>query len=193
MMPKKPKACSSNWNIKNFKHWSQNEMYWFKKIEWYYVYGAKWKASKLCNQILWEVIYVYFYNWDWSLFLVLIMYVFVELINEASHYTKDYLIFGTDTHHTCLCSMNALFICVIVLDYMCCTCSIICWSNTKIFLRVLIVFGKLFSFVKISKTMQLCSDDSISRVNPIACLQSQAYSEASATLWQVRHPVTEKT
>ena len=41
--------------------------------------------------------------------------------------------------------------------------------------------------------MQLCSGDSISRVNPIACLQSQAYSEASATLWRVRHPVAEKT
>ena len=28
MMPKKPKANSSNWNIKNFRHRSYNEMYW---------------------------------------------------------------------------------------------------------------------------------------------------------------------
>ena len=47
MMPKKPKTCSSNWNIKNFKYRSQNEMYWFKKMKWYDVYGAKWNASKL--------------------------------------------------------------------------------------------------------------------------------------------------
>ena len=51
MMPKKPKACSSNWNIKNFRHRSQNEMYWFKKIKCYDVNGAKWKASKLCYQV----------------------------------------------------------------------------------------------------------------------------------------------
>ena len=60
MMPKKSKAYSSNWNIKNFKHWSQNEMWWFKKIKCYDVYGAKWKVSKLYYQVLWEVIYAYF-------------------------------------------------------------------------------------------------------------------------------------
>ena len=49
------------------------------------MYEAKWKASKLCIQVLWEVIYAYFYNWDWSLFLVLIVYVLVELIIETSH------------------------------------------------------------------------------------------------------------
>ena len=85
MMPKEPKANSSNWNIKNFKHRSHNEMYWFKKIKWYDVYGAKWKASKLCYQVLWEVIYAYFYNWDGSHYLVLIVYALVELIIETSH------------------------------------------------------------------------------------------------------------
>ena len=35
MMPKEPKANSSNWNIKYFRHLSHNEMYWFKKIKWY--------------------------------------------------------------------------------------------------------------------------------------------------------------
>ena len=68
-----------------FRHWSQKEMYWFNKIKWYDVYEAKWKASKLCNQVMWEVIYAYFYNWDWSLFLVLIVYALVELIIETSH------------------------------------------------------------------------------------------------------------
>ena len=74
------------------------------------------KLQNYVIKFMWEAIYAYFYNWDWSLFLVLIVYDLVKLIIEASHYTKDYLIFGTHTHHTCLCSMNALFICVIVLD-----------------------------------------------------------------------------
>ena len=42
------------------------------------------KFHKLCNQILWEVIYAYFYNWDGSLYLVLIVYGLVELIIEVS-------------------------------------------------------------------------------------------------------------
>ena len=48
MMPKKAKANSSSWNIKSFRHRSQNEIYCFKKIKWYDVYEAKWKASKFC-------------------------------------------------------------------------------------------------------------------------------------------------
>ena len=38
----------------------------------------KWSqmsSSKLCYQVLWEVIYAYFYNWDRSHDLVLIVYV----------------------------------------------------------------------------------------------------------------------
>ena len=65
---------------------------------------------------MWEVIYAYFYNWDGSHYLVLIVYGLVELIIEASNSTKDYLIFDIHTLHTSLCSMNAIFICVIVLD-----------------------------------------------------------------------------
>ena len=42
------------------------------------------KLHKLCNQVLWEVIYAYFYNWNWSLYLVLIVYGLVELIIETS-------------------------------------------------------------------------------------------------------------
>ena len=56
-----------------------------KRIKWYDVYGAKWKISKLCNQVMWEVIYAFFYNWDGSHYLVLIMYALVKLIIEASH------------------------------------------------------------------------------------------------------------
>ena len=38
---------------------------------------------------------------------------------------------------------------------MCCTCLIICWSNTKRFLSVLIVFGKCFCFENCQKFQKL--------------------------------------
>ena len=100
------------------------------------------KLHKLCNQVLWEVIYAYFYNWDGSLYLVLIVYGLVELVIEAS----------------CLCSMNVIFIYVIVLDKLCFHMLNFCWSNTKIFLSVLVVFGKYFFFFlqKLSKFQKLC-------------------------------------
>ena len=47
---------------------------------------------------------------------MLIVYGLVELFIEASHSTKDYLIVDIHTNRTCQCSMNAIFICVIVLD-----------------------------------------------------------------------------
>ena len=110
----KAKGLLIKWNIENFRHRSHNEMFWFKKIKCYDEYEAKWKASKLCYQVLCEVIYVYFYNWDMSHYQVLVVYGLVELIIEASHSSKDYLIVDIHTHHICLCSMNAIFICMIV-------------------------------------------------------------------------------
>ena len=74
------------------------------------------KLQSYVIKFMWEVIYAYFYNWDGLPYLVIIGYALVELIIEVSHQTNDYLIFDTHTHHTCLCSMNALFICVIVLN-----------------------------------------------------------------------------
>ena len=40
---------------------------------------------------------------------------------------------------------------------MCCSYSIICWSNTKRFLSVLIVFGKFFYFENFQKFPKLCN------------------------------------
>ena len=116
MIPKKPKACSSSEMSKISGINLTMRCYDSKKIKWYEEYRAKWKVSKLCNQVMWEVIYAYFYNWDRSHYLVLVVYGLVELIIEASHLIKDYLIVDIHTHHTCQCSMNAIFICVIVLD-----------------------------------------------------------------------------
>ena len=47
--------------------------------------------------------------------------------------------------------MNAIFIYVIVLDYIWFHMLNFYWSNTKIFLSVLVVFGKYFVFAKIVK------------------------------------------
>ena len=74
------------------------------------------KLQRIVFKYMWEVIYAYFYNSDGSHYLVLIVYDLVELIIEVSHLTKDYLIVDIHTHHTCLCSINVIFICVIVLD-----------------------------------------------------------------------------
>ena len=81
----KPKACSSNWNIKNFRHWSQkgdvkikdDQMLWIVK-------KPNEKLQKYVIIFLWEVIYVHFYNWDKPLDLVLIVYDFIELFIETS-------------------------------------------------------------------------------------------------------------
>ena len=43
----KAKGLLISWNIKNFRHWSHNEMCCFKKIKWYVEHGAKWKTSKI--------------------------------------------------------------------------------------------------------------------------------------------------
>ena len=74
------------------------------------------KLQRIVLKYMWEVMYTYFYNWDESHYLDLIVYDLVELIIETLHLTKDYLIVDIHTHHTYQCSMNAIFICVIVLD-----------------------------------------------------------------------------
>ena len=52
MVLKKPKANYQCWNIKNFKHQSQKEMYYPKRINVIIYEEAKWKASKFCNHSL---------------------------------------------------------------------------------------------------------------------------------------------
>ena len=113
--PKRPKACSSiemskisgiNLMMRCYDSKRSNVMKNMepnKKLKSYVI--------NFCGRS-----YAYFYNWDGSHYLVLIVYGLVELIIETSHLTKDYLIVDIHTHHTCQCSMNAIFICVIVLD-----------------------------------------------------------------------------
>ena len=55
------------------------------------------------------------------------------------------------THNTSLCSMNAIFICVIVLVKMCFHMLNLYWFKHKFFFSVLGVFGKYFVFTKTEK------------------------------------------
>ena len=96
--------------------------------------------------LLWEVIYAHFYNWDRPLDLVPFVYDLIELIIEASFWSKDYSTFDIHPQHTRLCLNNSYFICVIVHAQMWCVCSSTCWSNPKRFLSVLYVFESDFFF-----------------------------------------------
>ena len=53
-----------------------------------------------------------------SLDLVLVVYDLIELIIEASPWSKDYSTFDTHPQHTSFSLTNAYFICVIVHDQM---------------------------------------------------------------------------
>ena len=145
MVLKKPKANSTCWNIKNFKHRSQKEMFYPKRD--YLLRFMQKPNEKLLSCViilLWEVICVHFYNWDWLLDFVLVVYDLIELIIEASLWSMDYSTFDTHTQHTRFCSDNAYLICVIVHVQMWCVCSSTCWSNPKIFLSILYVFESDF-------------------------------------------------
>ena len=100
MVLKKPKANSQCWNIKNFKHQSQNEMYYLKKdqMSWF----MQKPNEKLLSYviILWEVIYAHFYNWDRLLDLVSVVYDLIELIIEASLWSKEFFTLDTHPQHT---------------------------------------------------------------------------------------------
>ena len=94
--------------------------------------------------LLWEVIYVHFYNWDKPLDLVSIVYDFIELIIEASLWSKDYSTFATHPQHTSLSSIYTYLIWVIVYVQMWCVCLIACRTNPKRFLIILYVFESDF-------------------------------------------------
>ena len=53
-----------------------------------------------CVIILWEVIYVHFYNWYKPLDLVSVVYDLIELIIEASLWSKEFFTLDTHPQHT---------------------------------------------------------------------------------------------
>ena len=67
--------------------------------------------------LLWEVIYARFYNWDSPFDWVPVVYDLIELIIEASLWSKDYSTFDTHPQHTRLWFNKCL-------SHLCdCTCS----------------------------------------------------------------------
>ena len=102
---------------------------------------------------LWEVIYVHFYNWDRPLDLVPVVYDLIELIIEASLWSKDYSTFDTHPQHTRLSSINAYLICVIVHVQMWYVCPIACRSNPELFW----VFYMFFKVILYFRALSFCS------------------------------------
>ena len=86
--------------------------------------------------LLWEVIYAHFYNWDSPLDLVLVVYDLIELIIEASFWSKDYSTLDTHPQHTSLWFNECL-------SHLCdCTC-----SNVMCMLKYLMIKPKKIFFV----------------------------------------------
>ena len=90
-----------------------------------------------CVIILWEVIYAHFYNWDRLLDFVSVVYDLIELIIEASLWSKDYSTLDTPHNTQDFDSMNAYLICVIVHVQMWCIC-----SNVMYMLKYLLIKPK---------------------------------------------------
>ena len=123
-----------------------DQMLWF-------VQKPNEKLLRFVIIFLWEVIYVHFYNWDKPLDLVPVLYDLIELIIEASLWSKDYSTFDTHPQRARLSSINAYLICVIVHIQMWCVCSIACRSNPKYFW----VFYMFFKVILYFHTFSFCS------------------------------------
>ena len=88
---KKFQAPISKWDVL-FKK-IKDQMLWF-------VNETNEKLQQCVIILLWEVIYVHFYNWDRPLDLVSVVYDLIELIIEASLWSKDYSTLDTHPQHT---------------------------------------------------------------------------------------------
>ena len=83
--------------------------------------------------LLWEVIYALFYNWDRLLDFVSVVYDLIELLIEASLWSKDYSTLDTRPQHTRLWFNECL-------SHLCdCTC-----SNVMCMLKYLLIKPKKF-------------------------------------------------
>ena len=89
----------------------------------WFVQNPNEKLLRFVIIFLWEVIYAHFYNWDSPLDLVPIVYDLIELIIEASLWSKDYSTFDTHPQHKTLFKY--------CLSHLCdCTCSnVMCVLN----------------------------------------------------------------
>ena len=82
-----------------------------------------------CVIILWEVTYDHFYNWDRLLDFVSVVYDLIELIIEASLWSKDYSTLDTHPQHTRLWFNECL-------SHLCnCTCSNMIYMLIYLFIK----------------------------------------------------------
>ena len=86
---------------------------------------------------MWEVIYAHFCNWDSPSNLVLVVYDLIELIIEASLWTKDYSTF--DIHRSNVQWMLISFVCLCMFKCDVCVLNHI-WIKPKRFLFIFLLF-----------------------------------------------------
>ena len=86
---------------------------------------------------MWEVIYAHFCNWDSPSDLVLVVYDLIELIIEASLWTKDYSTF--DIHRSNVQWMLISFMCLCMFKCDVCVLNHI-WIKPKRFLFIFLLF-----------------------------------------------------
>ena len=95
-----------------------------------------------CVITLWEVIYVYFYNWDRPLDLVLVVYDLIELIIEASLWSKEFFTLDTHPQHTRLGFNECL-------SHLCdCTCSNVMCMFKYLLIKPKKIFECFICFLK---------------------------------------------
>ena len=108
----------------------KDQMLWF-------VQKPNEKLLRFVIIFLWEVIYAHFYNWDSPSDLVLVVYDLIELIIEASLWTKDYSTF--DTHRSNVQWMLISFVCLCMFKCDVCVLNHI-WIKPKRFLFFFYLF-----------------------------------------------------
>ena len=95
-----------------------------------------------CVIILWEVTYDHFYNWDRLLDFVSVVYDLIELIIEASLWSKDYSTLDTHPQHTRLWFNECL-------SHLCnCTCSNMIYMLIYLFIKTKNIFECFICFWK---------------------------------------------
>ena len=124
-------ALISKWDVLSKK----DQMSWFMQ-------KPNEKLLSFVIILLWEVIYAHFYNWDRLLDFVLVVYDLIELIIEASLWSKDYSTLDTHPQHTRLWFNECL-------SHLCnCTCSNMIYMLIYLFIKPKNIFECFICFWK---------------------------------------------
>ena len=106
------------------------------------------KLLSLVIILLWEVIYAYFHNWDRLLDFVSVVYDLIELIIEASLWSKDYSTLDTHPQHTSLWLNECLsHLCDCICSNVMCMLKYLMIKPKKIFECFICFWKWFFTFV----------------------------------------------